>query len=180
MLRRRLRPPRAAVDCFLRRRLERWRIDVFPRVRAARLRSLLLRLEPLAPPRVRAAVLRTALNGWCTARRFQGTGMCFLGCGGEDSVEHYAVCPEVVEFSKKINVPYHGMDAFLLLLPTKHMSDRALARLALRTATVYAAHCRARHSPAGPFSAAALPQVCYDLTMGHAKAARALAEAFAA
>ena len=49
------------------------------------------------PPSVLHALLITWLNGWCTDRRFQkipprGCLLC-EACSGEDSIEHYAVCP---------------------------------------------------------------------------------------
>jgi hypothetical protein len=44
-------------------------------------------------PKVAAAAWSLAWNRWCTARRFQGTAPCVLGCGcGEDSAEHYVGC----------------------------------------------------------------------------------------
>ena len=46
----------------------------------------------LIPPRVSAARIRTAFNGWVTARRFQGRVSCCLDCGGDDSIEHDALC----------------------------------------------------------------------------------------
>ena len=39
-----------------------------------------------------AAILRAALGGWVKARRFQGISTCVLGCGGPDTIEHYAGC----------------------------------------------------------------------------------------
>ena len=109
-------PPLEAIDRFLRRRMERWNVNLFPRIRVLRIRSILVRLAPLVPPRVRAAALRTALNGWCTSRRFQRAGRCFLGCGGQDIVEHYAACPEVLEFSRqKLGLQQSHIGAFILV-----------------------------------------------------------------
>ena len=48
------------------------------------------------PPCVLSAVLTSLVNGWTTGRRFQEQQTrCRLhaGCHGEDSIEHYAVCP---------------------------------------------------------------------------------------
>ena len=55
---------------------------------------LLRSLAGLAPPRVLAAAYSTLWNRWTTARRFQGTARCLLGCGVEhgDSIEHYCRC----------------------------------------------------------------------------------------
>ena len=48
------------------------------------------------PPSVLSTVLTSWFNGWTTGRRFQvQQTRCRLhaGCHGEDSIEHYAVCP---------------------------------------------------------------------------------------
>ena len=98
----------------LRLRVSRWRriecasgwpAGIFPglplRVARRTLRHL-HRLKSLAPPRLSAAVLSTAWNRWCTERRFGRHGPCVLQCGvqqGEDSVEHYALCPIVRGFA---------------------------------------------------------------------------------
>ncbi|CAK0791805.1 unnamed protein product [Prorocentrum cordatum] len=53
-------------------------------------------------PRIGAAFIRTAFNGWCTARRFQGRAGCLLGCGrGNDSIEHYSDCATYHSFCRQ-------------------------------------------------------------------------------
>ena len=48
------------------------------------------------PCTVKFSVLTLALNAWISARRFQDTAPCVLGCGtGLDEVEHYPACPAV-------------------------------------------------------------------------------------
>ena len=49
---------------------------------------------------MRAALLRTWLNGWCTGRCFGICGgHCFFGCRrGEDDVRHYVGCPILWQF----------------------------------------------------------------------------------
>ena len=69
-------------------------MDVF---QGARVRGFLTHLEVLgrsaAPPCVFASALRAALNGWVTARRFQGGATCVLGSpAGADSIQHCAAC----------------------------------------------------------------------------------------
>ena len=51
-------------------------------------------LQTQVAPRVLAALLKCAWNGWATARRRQTrANPCLLGCGtGEDAIEHYAQC----------------------------------------------------------------------------------------
>ena len=88
-----VRPPHEqAAMVHLRRRLDRWTSTVLQGHRPERFIRHIKTLCPLVAPRVLAAVLRTALNGWVTARRFQSTSPCVLGCGGLDSIEHYKGC----------------------------------------------------------------------------------------
>jgi len=76
-----------------RRRLSRWNIAMYPRVRVAVLQTNLALLKQAVPPRVIAATIRSALNGWCTSRRFQQQRPCLLACGsGNDALEHYCAC----------------------------------------------------------------------------------------
>ena len=57
-----------------------------------------------APPSVVAAVLKTCLNGWCTARRFgQPHSTCLFGCDdAEDSLEHYLKCVIIEHIWEKL------------------------------------------------------------------------------
>eukprot|EP00959_Pyramimonas_sp_CCMP1952_P054540 1140117-Pyramimonas_sp.AAC.1 len=58
-------------------------------------------LRTATPPCVRAALLRTWFNGWCTGRRFQQQRACIFGCALDDSIEHYARCPVVRDFARR-------------------------------------------------------------------------------
>eukprot|EP00973_Karenia_brevis_P024194 3340385-Karenia_brevis.AAC.1 len=88
-----------AVDLvkLLHRSFQRWEMVLPDGARAAaeRVPALLEEVSRCAPPAVLSAWLHTALNGWSTARRFQEVGLCRLSteCTGEDSIEHYSVCP---------------------------------------------------------------------------------------
>jgi exonuclease III len=84
--------PTGDLVMHLRKRLDRWHIDILPGHRVARAVTALSELSRSAPPRVFAAVLRALCNGWATSRRFQGNGSCCFGCVQEDSIEHYAFC----------------------------------------------------------------------------------------
>ena len=55
----------------VRRRLERWQIDLLPGHRVSRWLKGIHTLATLVPPRVVFARVNVALNGWRTARRFQ-------------------------------------------------------------------------------------------------------------
>ena len=84
---------RHSAAAHVRSKLDRWRLPTLPGHRPRAWMHSLYLSAPLLPPRVQACQLRTAWNGWCTARRFQGVAGCILGCKrGEDSIEHYAFC----------------------------------------------------------------------------------------
>ena len=77
-------------------KVRQWRDSgSLPGRRAQRCRLVMQRLPKRTPPRVRAAMLRTWLNEWCTGRRFGVRGgRCAFGCRrGEDDVRHYVCCP---------------------------------------------------------------------------------------
>ena len=96
-----------ALHMHARRKLDRWHIDVLPGRRVDRWIAGITAVKDLVPPRVLAAGIRAAFNGWPTSRRFQSAGCCVLNCGtGADSIEHYAYCRV-----------YHDLAARLLDLP---------------------------------------------------------------
>ena len=98
------------------------------------------KLKKEVPACILSAVARSWLNGWCTSRRFQqGTGNCWLSedCGGDDSLEHYAMCPWSWRAScqrLKIDDSHRCLGRFLLLEPRAH-EDVVL--LALNLYAVY-------------------------------------------
>ena len=81
-----------ALKAHLRKKLDRWRVDILPGRRVARATKALETLSRSAPPKIFAVVLRTICDGWTTSRRFQGRGRCCLGCAQEDSLVHYSTC----------------------------------------------------------------------------------------
>ena len=171
-----LRQPNVSAANFWRRRLERWQMGVFPRVRVIRAQSILSRLQDAAPPCVRAALLRSWFNGWCTGRRFQQPRSCIFGCSYEDSIEHYAWCPVVREFAwRRLAIPHSlsGIAEFLLLDRDHRATPRdALIRLAIRTAAVYRVHCRSRHAEHATIpTAESLGMAALELVRGHPAAA---------
>ena len=85
---------------YLTRRLARWKDawEYFPMpdVLARRAIRMLTGTFKRPSPCVLSAVIKTLLNGWVTNRRFRNTEArhCRVGCEeGDDSIEHYAVCP---------------------------------------------------------------------------------------
>jgi len=125
-------------------------------------------------------------------RRFQQGGpasRCRFGCPGSDNdaIEHYAGCPHVAEFGRRVlNIPagdlmQRRLDFFLLSSGLPEQPDR-LVRLALRTAATYRAHNAIRTSTgASPEVAyAALAQAARELARGHARTTAVFDAAFAA
>ena len=173
----------------LRQKLARWRLSVFPRVRAMRAARVVPRLRKLVPPRVMAAVLRTWFNGWCTQRRFQGRGRCIFGCNfGEDSVDHYFVCTRLHRQGlQQLRLPIAPVVAdrgahFLLLAAPSQLADDKLVRRALLLAAAYRLHCA--HRRQAPFRdeevlRRALAQALREAALGHAGAMRSLAMVWA-
>ena len=160
---------------FWRRRLERWAISVFPRIRVLRAFKVMDKLHDAAPPCIRAALLRTWFNGWCTGRRFQQVRSCIFGCEYEDSIEHYAKCPVVQDFGWSrlaIARSSSNLATFLLLDSDPATLSRDVAvRLAIRTAAVHRVHCQAWHALHGHLpSAATLDVVFLELVRGHSAA----------
>ena len=79
---------------FLRRRLERWDLDIPVGHRASRALAAMREAWSCTPPRVAIILLYTLLNGWSTLRRFQQQGRCRL-CDHHcttDSLEHLPFC----------------------------------------------------------------------------------------
>ena len=87
-------------EARVRRNLRRF--GLLDRREAARSLKRLRSLQLLVPPRVWAATFGALWNRWFTARRTQRIhSKCLLGCEwGDDSVEHYVDCPQVVQFAK--------------------------------------------------------------------------------
>ena len=105
----------------------------------------------LLPPRVGAASLRTAWNGWCTNKRFQGRGSCVFGCGcfvQEDSIEHYAGCRYCVSFLRErlhFEGPVQRGHLIVLGVNTGSTGTEDLMRLALWIYVLYRTYNRLRH-----------------------------------
>ena len=175
---------RSNPEARLRHKLSRWRLPVFPRIRAMRAARVLPRLRQLVPPRVVAAVLRTWYNGWCTQRRFQSRAACVFGCPlGEDSLEHYIQCSRLHRHGQlhlRLPTPQHFEDrgvSFMLLDCRARLSDTVLVRRALLLAAAYRLHCCLRRQP--PFRdeevlRRALAQAVREAAVGHAGAMQSL------
>ena len=116
---------------------------------ASKVYKNLQRLHSLAPPRVCAAAWRVISNAWCTHRRFQKRtsvhNTCLLGCGGEDSIEHYSRCAIVKDalFRKcRISLePRRGLAVFCMATDEQRPDDV----LALTMLCVYAVYMTTNH-----------------------------------
>ena len=108
--------------------------------------------------RVSLVLLRTWLNGWCTARRFQvQESACLFRCepgtrqGCNDSIEHYAHCPVVRQFAHEtLSLPPHTVGnvlGFLCLHANIDCDTRLVQHLLLYA--VYTATNRLRRCAAG-------------------------------
>ena len=99
----------------------RWFSEIEVPVLASRACRVLDLVRDHVPPCVLFCLIATWCNAWCTSRRFQNRGgECHL-CSerdGEDSLEHYAVCPFQWEvFATKLRRPVYprSLSRFLVL-----------------------------------------------------------------
>jgi hypothetical protein len=111
---------------------------------ARRLVHHLPRLGKLVAPRVISTILRTLYNGWCTARRFQGSSCCKLGCPyqGTDSIEHYAQCKHTTALRNKLGLPatFHSLLGFI-----GGIKEQTDAQRTLNSLVVYAVYSSVNH-----------------------------------
>jgi len=160
----------------MRFKLDRWGLAGLPGQTAERFLRLLVDLKEWLPPRVRAATLRTAFNGWCTKRRFQGSGPCLFQCGSfvqEDSLEHYAGCSVCVKFLRK-RLHFQGcLDRGHLIVLGAHrgVSRADSLRLALWGYVLYRTFNHIRHREGHAIGnyelEGILEQYLRDATNGH-------------
>ena len=145
---------RRGVRCPLTKWLKRWEVGLWEVQKVERAARVVSKLHRLVAPRVVAAVIRTWHNAWCTRRRYQeGYGSrCIFGCGkGEDSIEHYACCGRIAEWSRRaLGLPGEGESIevrrrHFLLLNGEDTDDNEMTRAALRLGAVYSLHNRVRH-----------------------------------
>ena len=176
----------AKLEQRIRTKLQRWQLPLFPRVGVSWFLKMFSVLRPAVPPRVAAAMWRTAWNGWVTHRRMRAVtalpNTCIFACTAvaPDSIEHYATCPRVLDLGRRLGITtpnVHDRMANFLALdvadPAKHLED--LVRKAVRTAAVYRVHGLVRHGfvNRGAAAAEALAQSAREVTQGHARAQRA-------
>ena len=137
----------------MRLKLDRWNLAGLPGRTAERFIRALELVRDLLPPRIGAACLRTAWNGWCTQKRYQGIGACMFGCGSfwqEDSLEHYSGCRVCVEFLRR-HLHFQGpIDRGHLIALGVHGSSfprqEDLMRLALWAYVLYRCHNHLRYA----------------------------------
>ena len=174
----------------LRRRLDRWISPVLQGHRVDRFVRHMRNLATLVAPRVLAAILRTALNGWTTARRFQGVSLCVLGCGGPDSIEHYSCCSSYHCLSSKFlglarPTAEHLVGDFVgLVSASTSWANRTLETfevVALRAIAIYAlhrVHGSIRHGAARSDASELFRGFLRRATVNHAKSSSPLCRVF--
>ena len=138
-----IKPPSTLAACTLwRRRLDKWPIDLLPRLRLTRAQRAMKVIASRCQPRVAAACIRLQLNGWCTDRRFQLNRGCRLGCGtGEDSIQHLAFCPVqrqlLMRYLRIAPTPAPRALELFLLLGGDTMTEEGQQQLQLRALGIY-------------------------------------------
>ena len=149
------------VSRHLRRRLDRWPLQILPGRRIYRAMDMLKGISKLVSPCIWAAVLKALFDGWTTHRRMQRASPCLFGCGrGEDSIHHYSFCPEVADLARnRLGLCIHGhhdrLDRFLVLAPRFSIANGPeLARRALVVYATFKATNAVRHGQATHASAA--------------------------
>ena len=110
---------------YIRKKLERWRLQEPLGIVTRRAIKRISHIFSLVPPRVASVVFRAWLNGWCIRRRCQRSeSTCMLKCSmhAEDSLEHYARCPVVIETARRIapSLTIEGTDMSHFLSWTQH------------------------------------------------------------
>ena len=130
----------------MRHKLERWHLPGAAGITDGRVFRELNRLHEFVPPKVCAAVLRTLWNGWTSDDRFQGTKHCVLGCCGftdTDSIEHYAICPQVVRFNRtflQLKEAQGGNNLSTFIVMGLNLGTVLDQNLALRAISAYAVY----------------------------------------
>jgi len=173
-----------ALLSHLRNRLDRWNVPAFPGQRMERAYLVFQNLKHLVPPRVLAAILRTYLNGWVTAKRMQKrpsdpSNRCCFGCACPDSIEHYANCSVISEFARtklrirrEDSIPDRMANFLILNHASPSRNQDAIVKQALRTAVIYRAHNHWRHHSTANAQTMrqSLPQHLKELIRGHPRA----------
>ena len=142
----------------------------------------------LTTPRVHAALFGAIWNRWCTRRRFQLQGRCWL-CQlphTEDSIEHYALCSTVKELAtrrlglcRQTQVNIHTFMCTNPFIRTKEQ----LTRAALLVYATYRASNYQRHAEnplQGEELYNAMCQWIVEGARGHAQSCRTLASTWTA
>jgi len=128
-------PDPAGIEIHLRRRLDRWEMQLPQGRRVDRARTSLRRLGPLVPPCVWAAVLKAIMDGWTMMHPDRRRTHCCFGCQmGQDTIQHYARCTRVADMAhRRLRLaPAPGTDRLLDFLVMDGGDDTHLACSALR------------------------------------------------
>ena len=171
----------------LRHRLRRWKLPGFPRIVTSRVLRRLRTLSKLVAPRVQAAAISTIFNRWTTRRRFQQgyENSCVLGCGGDDSLEHYLRCSATLAFARRhLGLHFPTSAAWPLFLfadnPAELQDSPSLwTRVALLVYVIYRTTNACRHATTKLTAAdlqRALHQSLHEAVRGHPASLRMIPE----
>ena len=172
----------------MRHKIVRWRVPGLPRRHVDTFFRHLAVLRPILPPRVMAAIFGTVWNRWTTARRFQQSRPCLLGCSpsAQDSIEHYAHCAIVRQAASslldlQLRAAPHALGDFLLLttMPSELPLPTLLGRMSILVYAVYSCTNALRFGPSGmpaPDTVGMLNQAIFNGAQGHAGAEKLLRE----
>ena len=170
----------------MRFKLDRWNLSGFPGNTANRFLRALEVVKARMPPKVGAAVLRAAWNGWCTSRRFQQRGRCLFGCNAfiqEDSLEHYSCCSVGIHFLRRtLHFRQRVNKGHLLVLGANvgNLSEENYCKLALWSYVMYMAFNQLRTTAGADRSTeevlGLMKQFLRDAVEGNEGATRLLSE----
>ena len=142
----------SSIERILDGRLARWRGHVGNEALSTkRLQTIAGSMRHSVPPCVVASLLHSWLNGWCTARRFQQTGVtCVFGCAEcGDELEHYLVCAALWECASRtlhLDAAPRSISRALLFTP---LHGDSLPKLALHNYAAMGAYNVWKHARPG-------------------------------
>ena len=131
---------------------------------------------------MQAAVFGIMWNRWTTARRFQGQGVCLLGCcadADQDRAEHYCRCRVVQDVCRRrLNLDpqtFANLHTILLVNPMINTTE-TLTTVALLGYGLYTTTNRLRHRQGCHCDDAldALMQTIKEATRGHSASSKVL------
>ena len=165
--------------------LKRWQLDIWEETKVERAIVVMERLEGKTSQCVRAVILRTWSNAWCTGRRFQLWGQWIVGsrCSLDnlDAIEHYTICPQIQKWStrwlgRSLQGTLKDKRRIALLLDGQFTTDIDLTLDAIRLASIHWVHNKCKHDGrCNPHERInMMTQAAYDLAEGNSYSMRCI------